>query len=107
MKAEKLFGQRIRDVRTSLGLRQEDVADKVGIEAKHLGRIERGEKNPSFELIFSLAKAMDVAPSIFFQFDRAESDPAVLRRKIEALLTNRSPQQLQQAYRLLKSLLEP
>lgn len=107
MKGARLFGQRIRAVRTALRLRQEQVADRAGIDAKHLGRIERGEKNPSFELIFDLAKAMNVAPLTFFEFDRDESDPAVLRKKIEALVGKCNPQQLQQAHRLLKSLLEP
>lgn len=103
----KLFGERVRAVRTSLGLRQGTVATRVGIEAKHLGRIERGEKRPSFELIFELAEAMDVAPRVLFEFDRDVSDPAVLRKRIDAHLGKYSTQQLQQAYRLLKSLLEP
>lgn len=107
MKGAKLFGQRIRAVRTALRLRQEQVADRAGIDAKHLGRIERGEKKPSFELIFDLAKAMNVAPLALFEFDRDESDPAMLRKKIEALIGKCGPQQLQQAHRLLKSLLEP
>lgn len=107
MKGDKLFGQRIRAVRTSLGLGQQEVADKIEIEAKHLGRIERGERRPSFELIFDLAKAMNVAPVVFFEFDRDESDPTVLRKKVEIFLGKCSPQQLQLAHRLLKSLLEP
>lgn len=106
-KWDKLFGQRVRAVRTSLGLKQRTVANRIGIEEKHLGRIERGERRPSFELIFDLAEAMDVAPRVLFEFDRDESNPAVLQKRIGAFLGKCNPQQLQQAYRLLKSLLEP
>lgn len=106
-KGDKLFGERVRAVRTSLGLKQRTVANRIGIEDKHLGRVERGERRPSFELIFDLAEAMDVAPRVFFEFERDESNPAVLRKRIDALLGKYSAHQLQQAYRLLKSLLEP
>jgi transcriptional regulator with XRE-family HTH domain len=107
VKWDKLFGRRVRSVRTSLNLGQEEVAAKIGIEAKHLGRIERGERRPSFQLIFDLARAMNVSPRVLFEFDRDDLDCLLLRKKIDALFEKCSPQQLQQAYRILKSLLEP
>jgi hypothetical protein len=55
----------------------------------------------------ALAKALHVSPAVFFQFDREESDEKALRRKMDALLQKSNPRQLQQAYRLLRALLEP
>ena len=86
---------------------QEHVAEAVHLNQKYLGEIERGEKRPSFEAILALAKALNVSPAAFFQFDRVENNEKVLRRRIESLLQKSSPAQLDQAYRVLKALLEP
>lgn len=103
----KLFGKRIRTLRKAAKLTQEKAAEEAHLNSKYLGQIERAEKRPSLDAILTLAKALQVSPASFFQFDREENDERVLRRKIEGLLHGRSPQQLQQAYRILRTLLEP
>lgn len=46
------LGQRIRDVRESLGLSQEDLADHLGLTRQAIGQIEKGERKvDSLELI--------------------------------------------------------
>ncbi len=79
------------------------LAEKVGIGAKHLGRVERGEKLPSFELIIALANAMDVSPSEFFEFENAKADQRVVRERLRQLLGKRDLDQLRRAYRVLKA----
>jgi transcriptional regulator with XRE-family HTH domain len=103
----RLFGKRIRTLRKAAKMTQEKAAEEAGLKPKYLGQIERGEKRPSLDAILALAKALQVSPASFFHFDREESDERVLRRKIEVLLHNSSSQQLQQAYRMLRTLLEP
>ncbi len=103
----KLFGRRVRAVRKAAKVTQEETAEAAGLNSKYLGEIERGEKRPSFEAVLSLAKALRTTPAAFFEFNRVETDPKVLRRRIDSLLGQCTPQQLQQAYRLIKALLEP
>lgn len=103
----KLFGKRVRSIRRAAKITQEDAAEKAQLNAKYLGEIERGEKRPSFEAILALAKALNTSPSAFFQFDREEGDEKTLRKRVESLVNRASPQQLQQAYRVLKALTEP
>ena len=103
----KLFGKRVRSVRRAAKITQEDAAERAQLNAKYLGEIERGEKRPSFEAIMALAKALHISPAAFFQFDQEESDERILRKKIESLVNKSSSQQLQQAYRVLKVLMEP
>jgi len=55
----------------------------------------------------ALGTALSVSPSAFFHFDKEERNEKVLRKKIEFLLQKCDPEQLQQAHRLLKALLEP
>ena len=103
----RLFGKRIRTLRKAAKLTQERAAEEAHLNSKYLGQIERGEKRPSLDAILSLAKALHVSAASFFYFDREENDERVLRRKIESLLHDRTPQQLQQAYRILRTFLEP
>lgn len=107
MDQPKLFGRRLRAVRKAAKITQEKAAEEAHLNPKYLGEIERGEKRPSFDAILALAKALNVSPAVFFHFDRLETDEKVLRRKIDLLLQRGSSEQLQQAYRLIKTLLEP
>ena len=103
----KLFGRRLRAVRKAAKTTQELAAEKARLNAKYLGELERGEKRPSFEAILALAEALNVSPAAFFQFDRAEEDPKLLRRKIDAMLSKCTTPQLQHAYRVIKAVIEP
>ncbi len=103
----KLFGRRVRAIRKTTQLTQEEAAERAHLNPKYLGEIERGEKRPSFEAIHALGTALKVSPAAFFHFDKEERNEKVLRKKIEVLLQKSDPEQLQQAYRLLKALLEP
>ncbi len=97
------FGSLLRSVRKSRKLKIWQVAEKVDIEVKHLGRIERGERQPSFDLIISLAKCFNVSPSRFFDFESA-ADPKTLRKNIDQLLLGLDDEQLAQARQVLSTL---
>ena len=107
MNAAVLFGKRLRAVRKAQGLRIGELAERAETGVKHLGRLERGEKQPSFELIISLAEALDVSPSIFFDFEPAQTDLRVLRAQLQHFLERKDARQLLQAKRVLKALFEP
>lgn len=92
--ALRLFGRRVRAARKALKLTIEQAA-------------ERGEKRASFETIIALAASLEVAPIVLFQFDRAETDPAVLRQRISRIVEACAEQSLQQAYRVLQAITEP
>lgn len=98
------FGSMVRFIRKSRKLKIWQVAERVDIEVKHLGRIERGERQPSFDLIISLAKCLDVSPSRFFDFDSL-SDPRTLRKNIDQQLASLNGKQLSQVRQFLSSLL--
>src|ERR1700683_5670834 len=97
------FGGLVRSVRKSRKLKIWQVAEKVDVEVKHLGRIERGERQPSFDLIVSLAKCLNVSPSKFFDFESAD-DSKALRKSIDQTLSVLDTQQMRQGSPLLKEL---
>jgi len=86
---------------------QAELAEKVGIGAKHLGRVERGEKLPSFELIIALANEMGESPSVFFEFENARADQKIMRVRLRQLLDKRDIAQLRRVYRVLRATLTP
>lgn len=56
----KLAGQTIRSKRIELGYTQEQLAEKVDLDDKHLGRIERGEKTPLGPTLISIFHALQI-----------------------------------------------
>lgn len=63
---EKLFGERVRELRLARGLSQEELAFKAGIHRTYLGGIERGKRNPSLKNINAVAQALDITLSELF-----------------------------------------
>jgi transcriptional regulator with XRE-family HTH domain len=57
------FGDRVRMLRKSQNLSQEELAERSGLHRNYIGGIERGERNVALLNIFRLAKALGVTPS--------------------------------------------
>ncbi|GMV00208.1 MAG: hypothetical protein AMXMBFR51_29400 [Ignavibacteriota bacterium] len=57
------FGQKVREVRTSRGLSQEQLAELAGIHRTYIGMIERAEKNITLVTIHKIASALNVKVS--------------------------------------------
>ncbi|MDQ3437798.1 MAG: helix-turn-helix domain-containing protein [Actinomycetota bacterium] len=58
-----LLGERVRELRSGLGLSQEKLADVSGLHRTYIGAIERGERNVSLRNIVRLAQALDTTPT--------------------------------------------
>lgn len=54
------LGKRIYKARQKSGLTQAEVAEKAGIHANYFARIERGEVNPSYEILEGIAHALKI-----------------------------------------------
>lgn len=57
---QKAFGNRLRELRTSSGLTQQQLAQKARMDYKYLGALERGERNPTLFNIGRVADALGV-----------------------------------------------
>lgn len=58
------FGQVVRETRVALGVSQEDLALRSNLERAHVGRIERGENQPTLWVILKLAEGLSIAPGL-------------------------------------------
>ena len=69
MKTKKeLLGQRIKFFRENRNLTQERLAEKVGIDSKHLSRIENGRNYPSLETLEKILTNLNVSYEDIFNF---------------------------------------
>ncbi|WP_095974168.1 helix-turn-helix domain-containing protein [Pseudomonas ogarae] len=59
----KLFGQRVRDLRSGQGFSQEAFADRCGFVRTYMSRIETGTANPSLEAAKVLADGLGLSLS--------------------------------------------
>lgn len=55
---QKNFGLRVKELRDSKGMTQEDLADASDLFRTYISRIETGLANPSLTVIHALANAM-------------------------------------------------
>ncbi|MFM8913325.1 MAG: helix-turn-helix domain-containing protein, partial [Flammeovirgaceae bacterium] len=54
------FGIHLKSIRTERGLSQEELANDADIPINQIGRIERGEVNPSLSTLYSIASALNL-----------------------------------------------
>jgi transcriptional regulator with XRE-family HTH domain len=67
------FGLVLKQARVSQGLSQVHLAALAGIERGFLGKVERGEANPSFTTLEKLAAAMKKPLSeLIYDYERTE-----------------------------------
>lgn len=61
MKKHPEFGPVLRRLRLERGLSQEELAERAGMASHaHISRLESGRKQPTVEMLFRLAEALEV-----------------------------------------------
>ncbi len=67
------FGKAVRRRRRELDLSQEELAERAELHRTYLSGLERGEGNPSLEIIEKLVSALDISITEFFSRYNIES----------------------------------
>jgi transcriptional regulator with XRE-family HTH domain len=52
------FGRKLRKLREESGLTLADLSERAGIHLQSLSRLERGEREPQWNTVLALAKAL-------------------------------------------------
>ncbi len=63
------FGQRVKELRITKKLTQEQFAQNCELHKNYIGMIERGERNPSLINIETIACTFDISISELMKFD--------------------------------------
>ena len=68
----KYLGSCFRKSRVDLGLTQEQLSVESGVSLRHIADIEKGLKNPSYEIMKILVFRLGVSPDTLFNSDISE-----------------------------------
>ena len=55
-----MIKNRLNEYRTRYGMKQEELANLVGVRRETIGNLEKGRYNPSLVLAWNIAKVFDV-----------------------------------------------
>lgn len=64
------MGHQLRQMRKEQGLSLDDLAERTGVSKLTLGKIERGETNPSLTVIWRIADGLAIPLSSLFETER-------------------------------------
>ena len=62
MRLEQVFGVNVRRLRKARGMTQEALAHEVELGVSYLGQLERGQRNPTLEVVARFADVLGVTP---------------------------------------------
>ncbi|MEI6213373.1 MAG: helix-turn-helix transcriptional regulator [Desulfuromonadales bacterium] len=103
MSASKiLLGARIKELRKRVGLSQDQLAEKVGIDGKYLSRIEVGKRCPSIDTLERVADSLQVEIKELFDYSHHNVE-ATSPRGIENALAGASAEELRLFYKIIKA----
>lgn len=60
MRLGQIFGANVRRLRKERGLSQEALADEVELAVTYVGQIERGQRNPTLDVVERFAVVLQV-----------------------------------------------
>ena len=101
---KKLLGVRIKELRKTRGLSQEQLSGKIDIDPKHLSRLEVGRSLPSLDTLEKLANALQVDLRDFFEFAHEAKNTKELKEIINNLLKEVDDERLRLAVKVLRAL---
>lgn len=65
----KNIGKKVRCYRLSANYTQEQLSERLGVNQKYIGHIERCERFVSNKVLVKLLKTLKIQPKEFFDFD--------------------------------------
>ncbi len=101
---ERRFGQHVRRLRRARGVTQDCLAERAGLSADTIRRLEHGAFSPSLDTLTKLCAGLRLARSTLFEsYELGESNET---REVIDLLLTRSPREIELAVRVVRTLLD-
>lgn len=101
------IGNRVKQIRQSKGISQEELADYANLNRSFVGLIERGKKNATIKTIEKICIALDITLQEFFSFDMNEFDlQTESQRKASAMLKQLSDKEAVHIADIMKRIIE-
>lgn len=101
----ELIGARIKELRRAKNLSQDQLSERIGIDPKHLSRIELGKSFSSLETLEGIVKVLQVELKDLFDFSHLETHD-MDKKQIGDLLDGLNQDKLRLVYKVVKSLVK-
>ncbi len=105
MTTNQLLGSRIRELRKTTKLSQEQLSEIIGVDPKHMSRIELGKSFSSLDTLEAIARTFHVELKDLFDFSHLESR-SNYKKQIDDLLDGVNEEKLKLVYKITKALLK-
>ncbi|MEK4513101.1 helix-turn-helix domain-containing protein [Paenibacillus sp. FSL K6-2524] len=99
------IGERLRHMRKSRGLSQEQLAERSSLHTNYIGQIERGEKNLTIETLHKITRGLEVTLEEVFKHIDPTGEPTDELSEIIHMLSLRSKEDQAFILQLIRSLL--
>lgn len=101
---KKYVGIRIRQYRNKLKMSQEKLAELSELNTVYIGVIERGEKNPSIDILYRISKGLGIPlAELFKNIDGADGKNDDYPQKLYSLMLDLSPGEQKIIYEIVTS----
>ena len=97
------FGKSVRRYRETFGLSQEKFAELVDVSTNTINSIENGKTFLTYKTLKSLCFALDITPSMLFNFEVKKEEPDKNLLQLISYYKNLSPAQQKQILEILKT----
>ncbi len=98
----ELVGKRIKEIRESKNIKQNQLAEMINIEPTNLSKIEKGAQLPKIDTINKLTEALECNIQELFELEHLQTREELLN-KIDIILKNAQTTEIQFFYKVLKS----
>jgi transcriptional regulator with XRE-family HTH domain len=84
--SDVLLGRGIRNIRTLKGWTQQELGNQADVNYKFIGEIERGQQNPSFNVLVKIASALEIELPELFRFEHEILNRKEIENQIKIIL---------------------
>ena len=100
---KELLGMRIKEFRENRKFTQDKLAEMVGIDPKHLSRIENGRNYPSFETLEKILDSLNVSYEDIFNYSHFINKDDMIN-KINAKLSRLNDEKLTFIFKMVNEI---
>ena len=103
--ATEMLGARIRELRKRLKITQEQLAERLGLDQKHMSRIELGKSYPSLDRLKKISEVLEVTLPSLFEFEHM-ADGQERLKQINEMVQKLGEADQRRVYKIVKALWE-
>lgn len=102
-----IVGNRIRMHRQKKNLSQEKLAEYSNLHHTYIGQLERGEKTPSIDTLYKIAKGLDIPlTALLADIETVAEAPTDYALKSYQLIEQQTPSNQEHLYYILERILK-